>query len=259
MLFKGQSKRAYNVGSEDALSIADVAREVAVAMPREIDFSVAGVATPGTRGASLCAQHCPSASGTWTPRRGASGRSDPPDLCLAFPNHIVENRTFQGETSCKRRPCIVPQSPGSSLNRSLIATVALAGPLESPSAIRSDSSSQRAIRFPPNTTSSSAGAAASSMQIPLQPRAITTASIVSGRNMTTPRPRLAAAFRLTMHAPRPHRFRYRPIAAVASRQHSRCRMRYRGIVNRLARPGIHRSSRTRSFAALRGRVPRTWL
>ena len=48
MLFKGQSKRAYNVGSEDALSIADVAREVAVAMPREIDFSVAGVATPGT-------------------------------------------------------------------------------------------------------------------------------------------------------------------------------------------------------------------
>jgi nucleoside-diphosphate-sugar epimerase len=48
MLFKGQSKRVYNVGSECALSIADVAREVAVAMPQELDFSVAGVTTPGT-------------------------------------------------------------------------------------------------------------------------------------------------------------------------------------------------------------------
>lgn len=48
MLFKGQSKRAYNVGSENALNIADLAGEVAAAMPRQTNFSIAGTLAPGT-------------------------------------------------------------------------------------------------------------------------------------------------------------------------------------------------------------------
>ncbi len=44
ILFKGQSGKAYNVGSEEALNIATLAGEVAAAMPQQINFSIA--ATP---------------------------------------------------------------------------------------------------------------------------------------------------------------------------------------------------------------------
>jgi nucleoside-diphosphate-sugar epimerase len=45
ILFKGQSRRAYNVGSEVALSIAALAREVAVALPPEMDVTIAAAPT----------------------------------------------------------------------------------------------------------------------------------------------------------------------------------------------------------------------
>jgi dTDP-glucose 4,6-dehydratase len=47
ILFKGQSCRAYNVGSEDALNIAALAREVAAALPPEVDVDIASTATAG--------------------------------------------------------------------------------------------------------------------------------------------------------------------------------------------------------------------
>jgi nucleoside-diphosphate-sugar epimerase len=47
ILFKGQSRRAYNVGSEEALSIAALAREVAVALPPEETITIASTPTPG--------------------------------------------------------------------------------------------------------------------------------------------------------------------------------------------------------------------
>jgi nucleoside-diphosphate-sugar epimerase len=47
ILFQGQSGRAYNVGSEEALDIASIAREVAAALPPEIDVNIAGKTTPG--------------------------------------------------------------------------------------------------------------------------------------------------------------------------------------------------------------------
>jgi nucleoside-diphosphate-sugar epimerase len=47
ILFKGQSRCAYNVGSEDALNIATLAREVAEAQPPAVDVNVARQATPG--------------------------------------------------------------------------------------------------------------------------------------------------------------------------------------------------------------------
>jgi nucleoside-diphosphate-sugar epimerase len=47
ILFKGQSCRAYNVGSEDALNIATIAREVADALPPAVDVNIACAATPG--------------------------------------------------------------------------------------------------------------------------------------------------------------------------------------------------------------------
>lgn len=47
ILFKGQSRRAYNVGSEEALNIATVAGEVVAAMPHKINFSIAAAPTPG--------------------------------------------------------------------------------------------------------------------------------------------------------------------------------------------------------------------
>lgn len=49
ILFKGQSCRAYNVGSEDALNIARLAGEVAAAMPQKVNFSIALAPTPGTQ------------------------------------------------------------------------------------------------------------------------------------------------------------------------------------------------------------------
>jgi nucleoside-diphosphate-sugar epimerase len=49
ILFKGQSCRAYNVGSEDALNIAALAGEVAAAMPRKVNFSIAAAPTPGAQ------------------------------------------------------------------------------------------------------------------------------------------------------------------------------------------------------------------
>lgn len=47
ILFKGQSRRAYNVGSEEALNIATLARAVLAAMPQKINFSIAASPTPG--------------------------------------------------------------------------------------------------------------------------------------------------------------------------------------------------------------------
>jgi nucleoside-diphosphate-sugar epimerase len=47
ILFKGQSHRAYNVGSEEASSIATLAREVAVALPPEVDVNIAATPTLG--------------------------------------------------------------------------------------------------------------------------------------------------------------------------------------------------------------------
>jgi nucleoside-diphosphate-sugar epimerase len=47
ILFRGQSGRAYNVGSENALSIAALAGEVAAAMPPKVAVSIAAAPTPG--------------------------------------------------------------------------------------------------------------------------------------------------------------------------------------------------------------------
>jgi nucleoside-diphosphate-sugar epimerase len=47
ILFKGQSCRAYNVGSEDALNIATLARAVADALPPAVDVNIASTAMPG--------------------------------------------------------------------------------------------------------------------------------------------------------------------------------------------------------------------
>jgi dTDP-glucose 4,6-dehydratase len=46
ILFRGESRRAYNVGSEDAVNIATLAREVAAALPPEVDVNIATPATP---------------------------------------------------------------------------------------------------------------------------------------------------------------------------------------------------------------------
>jgi len=47
ILFKGQSCRAYNVGSEEAVNIATLAREVATALPSEVGVNSASAAAPG--------------------------------------------------------------------------------------------------------------------------------------------------------------------------------------------------------------------
>src|SRR6202795_3767122 len=47
ILFQGQSRRAYNVGSEEALNIATLAREVAAALPPEVDVNIGSKATAG--------------------------------------------------------------------------------------------------------------------------------------------------------------------------------------------------------------------
>jgi len=47
ILFRGQSRRAYNVGSEDALNIAALAREVATALSPEAAVNITSAATPG--------------------------------------------------------------------------------------------------------------------------------------------------------------------------------------------------------------------
>jgi dTDP-glucose 4,6-dehydratase len=47
IFFKGQSRRAYNVGSEDALNIATLAGEVADALPSAVDVNIASTAMPG--------------------------------------------------------------------------------------------------------------------------------------------------------------------------------------------------------------------
>jgi nucleoside-diphosphate-sugar epimerase len=46
-LFKGQPGRAYNIGSEDALSIAALAHEVAAAVPQTPSVRIASAAQPG--------------------------------------------------------------------------------------------------------------------------------------------------------------------------------------------------------------------
>ena len=48
ILFQGQTRRAYNVGSEEALTIATLAREVAAALPPEVDVNIASTATIGS-------------------------------------------------------------------------------------------------------------------------------------------------------------------------------------------------------------------
>jgi nucleoside-diphosphate-sugar epimerase len=47
ILFQGESRRAYNVGSEDALNIASLAHEVATALPPVIDVNITSAATGG--------------------------------------------------------------------------------------------------------------------------------------------------------------------------------------------------------------------
>jgi len=47
VLFKGQSRRAYNVGSEDAVNIAAVAHAVADALPPAVNVNIASTATSG--------------------------------------------------------------------------------------------------------------------------------------------------------------------------------------------------------------------
>lgn len=47
ILFKGQPRRAYNVGSEEGLNIAALAREVAAALPPEAEVRIASVPKPG--------------------------------------------------------------------------------------------------------------------------------------------------------------------------------------------------------------------
>jgi nucleoside-diphosphate-sugar epimerase len=47
ILFKGQSRRAYNVGSEEAVDIASLAREVSAALPPEVAVNIVSSATPG--------------------------------------------------------------------------------------------------------------------------------------------------------------------------------------------------------------------
>ena len=47
ILFKGQPRRAYNVGSEEDVHIAALAREVAAALPPEAEVSVASTPKPG--------------------------------------------------------------------------------------------------------------------------------------------------------------------------------------------------------------------
>jgi nucleoside-diphosphate-sugar epimerase len=44
ILFKGESRRAYNVGSEEAIDIASLAREVSVALPPEVAVNIASTA-----------------------------------------------------------------------------------------------------------------------------------------------------------------------------------------------------------------------
>jgi nucleoside-diphosphate-sugar epimerase len=47
ILFKGESRRAYNVGSEDAVNIAALAHEVAAALPPAVNVEIASTPTPG--------------------------------------------------------------------------------------------------------------------------------------------------------------------------------------------------------------------
>src|SRR3981189_2657493 len=47
ILFQGQSRRAYNVGSEEAVNITSLAQGVAAALPPVVDVNIASTATPG--------------------------------------------------------------------------------------------------------------------------------------------------------------------------------------------------------------------
>ena len=47
ILFEGQPRRAYNVGSEEAVNIAALAHEVASALPPQVDVNIASTAAPG--------------------------------------------------------------------------------------------------------------------------------------------------------------------------------------------------------------------
>jgi nucleoside-diphosphate-sugar epimerase len=47
ILFKGQSRRAYNVGSEEALNIATLAHEVAASLPPKVGVNIASKPAPG--------------------------------------------------------------------------------------------------------------------------------------------------------------------------------------------------------------------
>ena len=89
ILFKGQSCRAYNVGSEEALNIATLAREVATALPPESrrQYRIRGNARRPC--SPLCALHGASARRTGPSRRGAVARSHPPHPCLVFGEYIL--------------------------------------------------------------------------------------------------------------------------------------------------------------------------
>jgi nucleoside-diphosphate-sugar epimerase len=47
ILFKGQSRRPYNVGSSESISIADLAHRVAAQFPKKIDVEIKGALDPG--------------------------------------------------------------------------------------------------------------------------------------------------------------------------------------------------------------------
>ena len=79
-LFKGRSGRAYNVGSEDALNIAAVAREVAATVPQKMAVKIAGSPSPGAPVHRYVPSHRARPGRIGPARRSALARRHPPYL-----------------------------------------------------------------------------------------------------------------------------------------------------------------------------------
>jgi dTDP-glucose 4,6-dehydratase len=91
ILFQGQSRRAYNVGSEEALNIASVAREVATACHRGVDVT-SSTATAERRRTATCPARRERAK-NWASRRGAVREA----ICRTTPGsrqRILRTRNF---------------------------------------------------------------------------------------------------------------------------------------------------------------------